>query len=97
VDEYVITDRTTATKYAIKIVDEELIWEVSTNDASDEPIFEPEASYEKVGQIANVVFPCGVVVIGEDIFMYYGGADQVVGVATIKMERLLRALEACKC
>ena len=64
---------------------------------TDEPIFEPEAPYEKVGQIANVVFPCGTVVIEENIFMYYGGADQVVGVATIKIEKLLETLESCKC
>lgn len=64
---------------------------------TDEPLFEPETSYEKVGQIPNVVFPCGAVVIGEEIFMYYGGADQVVGVATLKMEKLLKTLELCKC
>jgi len=64
---------------------------------TDEPIFEPETSYEKSGQIPNVVFPCGAVVLDEKIFMYYGGADQVVGVATITMEKLLKVFELCKC
>lgn len=64
---------------------------------TDEPLFEPEAPYEKVGQIPNVVFPCGAVVIGEEIFMYYGGADQVVGVATLKIKKILKTLELCKC
>ncbi|MGP3667308.1 MAG: hypothetical protein ACKD6N_00365 [Candidatus Bathyarchaeota archaeon] len=63
---------------------------------TDEPIFEPETDYEKVGQVNNVVFPCGTVVIGDEIFMYYGGADQVVGVATIKVKKLLRYLKSCK-
>ena len=64
---------------------------------TDEPIFEPEASYEKEGEVPNVVFPCGAVVIGEKIFMYYGGADKVVGVATIELKKLLKILQSCKC
>lgn len=63
---------------------------------TDEPIFEPDVPYEKNGQIANVVFPCGNVVIGGKLFVYYGGGDQVVGVATIEMKRLLRYLKNCK-
>ncbi|OGH39167.1 MAG: hypothetical protein A3B44_01875 [Candidatus Levybacteria bacterium RIFCSPLOWO2_01_FULL_38_21] len=64
---------------------------------ADEPLLEPETPYEKLGQIPNVVFPCGAVVIGEEIFMYYGGADQVVGVATLKVEELLKMLKLCRC
>lgn len=64
---------------------------------ADYPIFEPETDYEKNGQVANVVFPCGAVLIEKTIFMYYGGADKVVGVATMKLEKLLEVLELCKC
>ena len=64
---------------------------------TDNPIFEPETSYEKEGQIQNVVFPCGNVLLGEKLFVYYGGADQVVGVATAEMAKLLRVLKLCKC
>lgn len=64
---------------------------------TDEPIFEPKTEYEKVGQIPNVVFPCGAVVIDEKIFMYYGGADQVVGVATGEIEKLLKFCQSWKC
>jgi len=64
---------------------------------TDNPIFEPETSYEKEGQIPNVVFPCGNVLLGEDLFVYYGAADQVIGVATIKIKELLKILELCKC
>ena len=63
---------------------------------TDEPIFEPETAYEKVGQVSNVVFPCGAVVLGKKIFIYYGAADQVIGVATIEIERLLKNLETCR-
>jgi len=59
---------------------------------TDEPIFEPEEEYEKVGQVNNVVFPCGAVVIGDKIYMYYGGADKVIGVATLEIEKLIKTL-----
>jgi predicted GH43/DUF377 family glycosyl hydrolase len=59
---------------------------------TDEPIFEPETEYEKVGLIPNVVFPCGAVVIKDTLFVYYGGADKVIGVATIPMKTLLDQL-----
>jgi predicted GH43/DUF377 family glycosyl hydrolase len=57
------------------------------------PLFEPEEEYERKGYIPNVVFPCGAVVRGGTLYMYYGGADSVVGVATIKMATLLKMLE----
>jgi predicted GH43/DUF377 family glycosyl hydrolase len=56
------------------------------------PILEPETPYELHGQVNNVVFPCGAVVIGEDLFVYYGGADTVIGVATMKLAELLNSL-----
>ncbi len=59
---------------------------------TDKPIFEPEMSYELEGQVPNVVFPCGAVIIDGTIFMYYGGADSVVGVATMPLQALLDLL-----
>jgi predicted GH43/DUF377 family glycosyl hydrolase len=64
---------------------------------TDNSILEPEAPYEKEGQIPNVVFPCGAVVIGKNLFVYYGGADKVVGAATIEINKLLDVLKLCKC
>ena len=57
------------------------------------PLFEPEEQYEHKGIVANVVFPCGMVVRGATAFIYYGAADDVVGVATVKMSALLKMLE----
>ncbi|MGD0577048.1 MAG: hypothetical protein ABSA74_03175, partial [Candidatus Staskawiczbacteria bacterium] len=59
---------------------------------SDEPIFEPEEIYEKEGIVSNVVFPCGAILQQNKIFIYYGGADKVIGVATIKLNDLLASL-----
>ncbi len=60
---------------------------------TDEPIFEPETDYEKEGLVPNVIFPCGAILLEDKIFLYYGGADKVVGVATIDSRELLKKLE----
>lgn len=56
------------------------------------PIFEPVEEYEKVGIVPNVVFPCGNVLRGDTVYMYYGGADYVVGVATASLSEILDIL-----
>ena len=56
------------------------------------PILEPEADYERVGLIPNVVFPCGNVVIGDELFVYYGGADKYCCVATCSLAALIDCL-----
>ncbi len=55
-------------------------------------IFEPQELYEKVGVVNNVVFPCGMAVMNGLIYIYYGGADTVVGVATMELDIVLKAL-----
>ena len=57
-----------------------------------DPIFEPEESYEKVGVVNNVVFPCGMALVNGLLYIYYGGADTVVGVATMELDIILKAL-----
>lgn len=59
---------------------------------TDYPIFEPEMPYELEGQVPNVVFPCGQVVMGDLLYVYYGGGDKVVGVATMPLDNLLKKL-----
>ncbi len=57
------------------------------------PFFEPEAPYELSGIVSNVVFPCGMVIRNGTVYIYYGGADLVVGVATLKVAMLLDMLK----
>jgi predicted GH43/DUF377 family glycosyl hydrolase len=59
---------------------------------SPEPIMEPKAWYEREGLKSNVVYPCGAAVIGEHLFIYYGGADRVVCVASVNLDGLLEQL-----
>ncbi|MDH4330381.1 MAG: hypothetical protein OEV93_02415 [Candidatus Moranbacteria bacterium] len=58
----------------------------------DCPILEPDASYENQGLRPGTVFSCGSVVIDDTLFVYYGGADEVVCVATMKFSKLINAL-----
>jgi predicted GH43/DUF377 family glycosyl hydrolase len=57
-------------------------------------VFGPEAPYERVGDVGNVVFPCGWVLQddGDTLYVYYGAADTCVCVATASLSRLLAHL-----
>ena len=48
---------------------------------SDHSIFVPQMTWEKVGQVPNVVFVEGMVRQGKRFLFYYGGADKYIGVA----------------
>jgi predicted GH43/DUF377 family glycosyl hydrolase len=48
---------------------------------SEKPIFEPNKSWEKVGQVPNVVFVEGMTRHGDKLRLFYGGADSNTGVA----------------
>jgi beta-1,2-mannobiose phosphorylase / 1,2-beta-oligomannan phosphorylase len=50
---------------------------------SAEPILSPEKAWEKEGLVPNVVFTCGAVEKDDRYFVYYGGADKVIAVATM--------------
>lgn len=56
---------------------------------SVEPIFYPKTDYEKIGLIPNVVFPCGAVLRGNTVYLYYGGADTVTHIATASLDSIL--------
>jgi len=48
---------------------------------SDQPIFNPQKNWEKVGQVPNVVFLEGLVKEGNRWLFYYGAADKYIGIA----------------
>lgn len=53
------------------------------------PILTPENPYEVDGVVKNVVFSCGAVKWHDQLFVYYGGADQVIGVASVPYSDIL--------
>ena len=58
-------------------------------------ILQPEEYYELEGYYPGVCFPCGKVIIGDTLFVYYGGADKYVGLATCPLAELLNDLSTC--
>ena len=53
-------------------------------------IFGPEESYERTGDVPNVVFPCGHVEESDGtIKLYYGAADTCIGVAEAPIDKLV--------
>src|SRR3989344_2437170 len=63
---------------------------------SESPILEPEEYYENNGYKWGVVYSCGAVVKSGVLFVYYGGADRVVGVASLRLADLLSDLKKHK-
>lgn len=59
---------------------------------TDIPLMQPEKDYELYGDVNNVVFPCGAIMIKDEIFLYYGGGDKVVGVAKMKVKDIINQL-----
>ncbi len=43
------------------------------------PVMEPETTWEREGDVPNVVFPQGTVVMDGTLHVYYGAADKVIG------------------
>ncbi len=59
-------------------------------------LLEPVTIYEREGIVPSVTFPEGAVIVGEDLYVYYGCADTVIGLATCKLNNLLDYLETFK-
>lgn len=57
-----------------------------------EPILEPELIWEKEGLVPNVVFSCGAAELEDEIYVYYGAADSVIGVASLNKGELKKKL-----
>lgn len=56
-------------------------------------IMEPEFEYETAGYYNGCVFPTGNVLVGDTLYVYYGGADRFVNVCTCSLTELLKTLK----
>jgi predicted GH43/DUF377 family glycosyl hydrolase len=61
---------------------------------SSEWLFSPSETYERVGDVGNVVFPCGWTLVDDEIRVYYGAADMSIALATGRLSELLAWLDA---
>ncbi len=55
-------------------------------------IMEPEHPYEKDGFYSGCVFPTGNVIVGDTLYVYYGGADRYCCAATCSVSELIKFL-----
>jgi predicted GH43/DUF377 family glycosyl hydrolase len=62
---------------------------------SDEWIFGPRETYERTGDVGDVVFPCGHTIgpDGDSLNLYYGAADTSIALATGRVSELLSWLK----
>jgi predicted GH43/DUF377 family glycosyl hydrolase len=77
-----------ANRYSLGIALLDLENPIRVISRQNEPILEPELEWEIDGHVPNVVFSCGQVEIGEDLIVYYGAADTVIGAASIKLSEI---------
>lgn len=59
------------------------------------PLLEPEEHYENEGK-PGVVYPCGAVVLKDELFVYYGGGDRVVCCATAQLDEFIKGVKKDK-
>jgi predicted GH43/DUF377 family glycosyl hydrolase len=57
-----------------------------------DPVLEPQEIWEIKGDVPNVVFSCGQAVKEDTLYLYYGGADRVMAVATCRLSDMLVAV-----
>lgn len=64
---------------------------------SEEWVFGPKESYERVGDVPGVTFPSGAIVDKEtdELRLYYGAADTSVGLAIADMGELIEYVRSC--
>ncbi len=57
---------------------------------SEDSILSPREDYERIGDVGNVVFPCGAILEDDgEIKVYYGAADTCICVATTNFRNLI--------
>jgi len=56
---------------------------------SEHPILIPETDYERQGFLSNIVFPTGVIVKGDELFIYYGAADTYTAITKLSLQDIL--------
>jgi predicted GH43/DUF377 family glycosyl hydrolase len=55
-------------------------------------VLEPREPWEHVGDVPHVVFSCATLQVGEELWIYYGGADRSIGQARAPMGEVLAFL-----
>jgi len=77
-------------RVGLTLLDLEEPWKLISR--SEQWVLSPSVQYEQVGDVPGVVFPTGAVLDRgtNEIRLYYGAADKVVGLATADLGELTR-------
>lgn len=59
-------------------------------------LLQPVTDYERNGLVPQVTYPSGAVVVDDELYVYYGCADTVIGLAKCNLNALLDYLEEFK-
>lgn len=62
----------------------------------DYPLFSPEKSWEKKGNVNNVVFPTSALLKNGRVTVYYGAADKLIAAKSFNLSELLNEFERTK-
>lgn len=55
-------------------------------------LFQPEEDWELKGYVNNVCFPTGTAQVGDELYIYYGAADERIACASVNLPELLEEL-----
>ncbi len=55
-------------------------------------LFAPDHDYETRGKVNNVCFPTGTALFGDDLYIYYGAADDQIACASLSLSELTKAI-----
>lgn len=58
-------------------------------------VFGPREMYERTGDVNDVVFPCGWILVDDELRIYYGSADMSVAMASAKMSDIMQYIREC--
>jgi predicted GH43/DUF377 family glycosyl hydrolase len=56
------------------------------------PLFKPEFNWELNGEVNNVCFPTGTILIEDTLYIYYGAADEQIACASVSITALISEL-----
>jgi predicted GH43/DUF377 family glycosyl hydrolase len=56
------------------------------------PLFKPEMEWELKGEVNNVCFPSGTALFGDELYIYYGAADEQIAYASVNLPNLIKEL-----
>ncbi|HSU27851.1 MAG TPA: hypothetical protein VLJ68_05680, partial [Chitinophagaceae bacterium] len=55
-------------------------------------LFKPEFDWELKGEVNNVCFPTGTILIDDTLYIYYGAADEQIAYASVSLSGLVSEL-----